>query len=555
VVAEGLLTPPQLADALAEKRTNERLSTVLVRLGLVAEEQLANFFSIHYAIPLVTLPDTPVPTEISKLVPAAIVRKHEVVPVWRTTASITLAIADATNLAALDDVAFLTGLQVVPAIATRSSICQTIERSYDSVDLTEMFADADNGANNLEILQASEELRPDALDLKESADQMPIVRLVNMILIDAISRGASDVHLEANDTSFRVRFRIDGVLTEIMAPPRRLEPAVISRIKILADLDIAERRLPQDGRIRLRYNSREVDFRVSVIPTIFGESVSLRLLDKDSYKLSWRDLGLDQWSQERLEGALRSPHGMLLVTGPTGSGKTTTLYSAIHRLNSPDVNIVTAEDPVEYKLPGINQVQINEDIGRSFAAVLRSFLRHDPNVILVGEMRDTETAQIAVRASLTGHLVLSTLHTNDCASSAVRLVDMGIPPFLVASSLRLVVAQRLVRKLCAECREPYPATEEDLSMFGPVAEGIGARTLYRSRGCLACGFVGLRGRIALYETMPMTREIRAAIVAGQYGEIQALAERQGMKPLRAIGLEKVIDGITTVAEVLRVTSV
>jgi type IV pilus assembly protein PilB len=554
VVAEGLITPEQFADTVAEKRPGESLSNALLRRDVVTEDQLVDFFSRHYRIPIVTIPELPIPEEIIKVVPAAVARKHEVIPVWRTPSSLTLAIADATNVTALDDVAFLTGLQIIPAIATPSAIRRAVDQSYEPVDLAEMFGELERvSEEQLEVVRVVEHTRPDVTDLKASADQEPVVRLVDMILTDAVRRRVSDVHLEADETAFHVRFRIDGMLREVMSPPRRLEQSVISRLKIMANLDIAERRLPQDGRIRLRHTGREVDFRVSILPTVFGESVALRMLDNAAYTLPWPDLGFDPWSQEHFEQAIRRPHGMILITGPTGSGKTTTLYSAIHRLNSPEVNIVTVEDPVEYKLRGLNQVQVNDDIGLTFAAVLRSFLRHDPNVVLVGEMRDTETAQIAVRASLTGHLVMSTLHTNDCPSTVARLIDMGIPPFLVASSLRMVLAQRLVRRVCAECREPYEPDKETLTRYGHGPENSERATFYRGKGCPSCNFTGLRGRVALYETMPVSPEIRALIMEGRYGDIQEEAQRQGMKTLREVGFIKVVNGITTIEEVLRVT--
>jgi type IV pilus assembly protein PilB len=361
--------------------------------------------------------------------------------------------------------------------------------------------------------------------------------------------------MDPSETNFRVRFRVDGLLHEVMTPPKRVEPAVVSRLKIMANLDIAERRMPQDGRIKLRQSGREVDFRVSVLPSLFGESVTLRILDKQALKVDLTQLGFEQENLDEFHKAIRSPHGMILITGPTGAGKTTTLYSALHAVNSPDRNIVTVEDPAEYELPGITQVQVNEEIGRTFAAALRSFMRHDPDVILVGEMRDQETAQIAVRAALTGHLVLSTLHTNSAAETIARLSDMGVPPFLVASSLRVVVAQRLARKVCQDCREPYEADEESLIQYGHMPLGLGRCTLYKGKGCVACHFTGMKGRSGLYEVLPVTAEIRGLILNSTFtGEIQDVAAKQGMKTLREVGLLKVLQGVTTVEEVLRVTS-
>jgi type IV pilus assembly protein PilB len=340
----------------------------------------------------------------------------------------------------------------------------------------------------------------------------------------------------------------------MLAPPKRLEAAILSRLKIMSNLDIAERRLPQDGRIKLRYNTREIDFRVSTLPTIFGEKAVLRILDKEALKLDLTQLGFDEWTLEKFNAAIHQPYGMILITGPTGSGKTTTLYSGIHTINSPDVNIMTAEDPVEYNLKGVNQVQINEGVGRTFAAALRSFLRQDPDVILVGETRDLETAQISIRAALTGHLVFSTLHTNDCPSTIARLLDMGIPPFLVASSLLLIVAQRLGRKICRACREPYEADEESLVPYGHVPSGKGRLQFYKGKGCATCNFTGMKGRVAIYEVMPINEEIRDGILKNMpTAELRAIAQSQGMKSLRQAGLMKIIEGTTTVEEVLRVT--
>src|SRR2546421_8725064 len=399
-----------------------------------------------------------------------------------------------------------------------------------------------------------EESTTSVFELKESAEEAPVVKLVTRVLVDAIRTGASDIHWEPYEKVFRIRFRIDGVLHEMLTPPKRLEAAILSRIKIMANLDIAERRLPQDGRIKLRYNRREIDFRVSVLPTIFGEKAVLRILDKESLKLDLTQLGFDEWSLTQFQAAIRQPDGMILITGPTGSGKTTTLYSAIHTLNAPDVNIMTAEDPVEYNLKGVNQVQVNEGIGRTFASALRSFLRQDPDVILVGETRDLETAQIAIRAALTGHLVFSTLHTNDCPSTVARLLDMGVQPFLLSSALVLIVAQRLGRKICVECKEAVEGHEEELVPLGHVPQGRGKVTFYKGKGCQTCNFTGMKGRAAIYELMPITEELRELVLKdASTAEIRETAQRQGMKTLRQAGLQKVLEGTTTAAEILRVT--
>jgi type IV pilus assembly protein PilB len=448
---------------------------------------------------------------------------------------------------------------VIPAVASQVAIRQAIDRAYDSKGggIADIVSEMEGAAADVELVEGDEEAaasKVDVFELKESADEAPVVRLINMILVDAIRRGASDIHLEPYEKVFRVRFRVDGVLHEIMTPPKRLEAALTSRVKIMASLDIAERRLPQDGRIKLRFNQREIDFRVSTLPTIFGEKTVMRILDRDSLQLDLTMLGFDSWSLEQFTKAINNPYGMILITGPTGSGKTTTLYSAIHTINSPDINIMTAEDPVEYNLRGVNQVQINEEIGRTFASALRAFLRQDPDVILVGETRDLETAQIGIRAALTGHLVLTTLHTNDCPSTVARLLDMGIPPFLVSSSLTLILAQRLGRKVCKDCKQPYDADEETLVPYGHVPQGLGKISFYKGKGCATCNFTGMKGRVAIYEVMPVNQDIRDLIIRNAPAvEIGEAAQRQGMKTLRQNALQKVIEGGMTIEEVLRVT--
>jgi type IV pilus assembly protein PilB len=553
ILAEGLITPDQFALVLAEqKKTNEKLATVVVRLGLMTEEQMMHAQSLHYRIPSVKFPEA-IPAEILRMVPAAIARKYEVLPIGRSAGALTLAMVDPTNLSAVDDVAFRTGMRVFPVICLPALIRAAIDASYDQVKTGLASALSDAEAEVVSADDSRESMNPN--ELRASADQVPVVRLVNMILLEGIQRGASDIHLEPEEKTLHVRYRIDGVLQDVMTPAKRLEPAIVSRLKIMANLDIAERRLPQDGRIKFRDTAREVDFRVSMIPALFGESVVLRILDKSALKLDLTQLGFDGWSLEQFQKAIKSPHGMILVTGPTGSGKTTTLYSGLSAVNSPDVHILTLEDPVEYNLPRVNQVQVNDEIGLTFATALRSFLRHDPDVILVGEMRDQETAQIANRAALTGHLVLSTLHTNDAASTVARLLDMGIPPFLLASSLRLVVAQRLIRKVCEDCKQPYEMDEAKLVDYGYVSRGVGAVTLQRGRGCAVCSQTGLKGRVAIYEVMPVTREVKDLVLQGAPPmEICKVARDQGMKTLREAALAKLIDGVTTIEEVLRVTT-
>ena len=560
LVAEGLVKQEELQRALAEQKgTTEKLGSVLVRLKLVNEEQLTGFLSRQYGIPSITLSQLDIDPGILRLVPPQIARKYEVLPVKRAANTLTLAMADPTNVFALDDVSFMTNLQVLPVVASQAAIRRAIERNYENqgAAITDVLTElAEDQASNVEVVDDDEDSggKVDVFELKESADEAPVVKLVNMVLVDAIQKGASDIHWEPYEKVFRIRFRIDGVLHEMLTPPKRLESAIVSRLKIMSSLDIAERRVPQDGRIKLRYHTREIDFRVSILPTIFGEKAVLRILDKDALQLDLTKLGFDPGALETFEKVIRQPYGMILITGPTGSGKTTTLYSAIHTINSPEHNIMTAEDPVEYNLKGVNQVQINDGIGRTFASALRAFLRQDPDVILVGETRDLETAQISIRAALTGHLVFSTLHTNDSPSTIARLIDMGIPPFLVASSLLLVMAQRLGRKVCKDCKEPYEVNEDSLLPYGHVLTGVGRTQFYKGRGCAACNFTGMKGRVAIYEVMPASQEIRDLILKNApVTDIRAMAQAQGMKSLRQAGLLKVLEGTTTVEEVLRVT--
>jgi type IV pilus assembly protein PilB len=556
LVAERLITEDQLKQALAEQKgKTEKLGSILARLGFITEEQLIGFLSRQYGIPSITLTNIDVDTETLRLVPAPIARKYEVLPVKRIGGTLTLAMADPTNVFALDDIAFMTSLQILPVVAPQATIRKAIEKHYEGgqASMNEMLTEIADA--NVEVLEGEAEGKGvDVFELKESADEAPVVKLVNMVLVDAIRKGASDLHWEPYEKHFRIRFRIDGVLHEMLSPPKRLEPAIISRLKIMSSLDISERRVPQDGRIKLRFGQREIDFRVSILPTIFGEKAVLRILDKESLQLDLTKLGFDPWSFEKFSHSIRQPYGMVLITGPTGSGKTTTLYSAISTINSPEHNIMTAEDPVEYNLKGVNQVQVNEGVGRSFAAVLRSFLRQDPDVILVGETRDLETAQISIRAALTGHLVFTTLHTNDCPSTVARLFDMGIQPFLLSSALLVILAQRLGRRICKDCKQPVEGKEEDLVPYGHVSQGLPNVTFYRGKGCATCNFTGMKGRVAIYEVMPIGETLRDMILKNAAtADLREQAQKDGMKTLRQSGLMKVIEGTTTVEEVLRVT--
>jgi type IV pilus assembly protein PilB len=560
LVAEGLITDAQLKQALSEQKgKTDKVGSILVKLGFITEEQLIGFLSRQYGIPSITLNKIDIDAETLRLVPTAIALKYEILPVKRIGGTLTLAMADPTNVFALDDIAFMTNLQILPVVAPQAAIRKAIEKYYEAgsgASMTDMLSEITAEVGNVEVVEGSEEetSKVDMFELKESADEAPVVKLVNMVLVDAIRKGASDLHWEPYEKVFRIRFRIDGVLHEMLAPPKRLEPAIISRLKIMANLDISERRVPQDGRIKLRYGQREIDFRVSILPTIFGEKAVLRILDKDALQLDLTKLGFDPWSYEKFTHAIHQPYGMVLITGPTGSGKTTTLYSAIATINSPEHNIMTAEDPVEYNLKGVNQVQVNDNVGRTFAAVLRSFLRQDPDVILVGETRDLETAQISIRAALTGHLVFTTLHTNDCPSTIARLFDMGIQPFLLSSALLVILAQRLGRRICKDCKQPTEGKEEDLVPYGHVPQGLGPVTFYRGKGCATCNFTGMKGRVAIYEVMPITEGLRDMILkSAATAELRAQAQRDGMKTLRQSGLMKVLEGTTTVEEILRVT--
>ena len=560
LVRENLISPQNLREALDYQREHGgRLGFNLVKLGLISDDMITAVLSRTYGIPSVNLDLFNIDPAVLRLIPQEVAQKHSVLPLSRVGATLTLAMVDPTNVFALDDIAFMTNLQILPVVAPQAAIRKALDRAYEASQpvssMTDMMSEITGDASNVEVVEDEQAgAQVDVFELKESADEAPVVKLVNMVLVDAIRKGASDLHWEPYEKTFRVRFRIDGVLHEMLSPPKRLEPAIISRLKIMSNLDISERRLPQDGRIKLRYGAREIDFRVSILPTIFGEKAVLRILDKDALQLDMTKLGFDPWSYEKFGHAIHQPYGMVLITGPTGSGKTTTLYSAISTINAPEHNIMTAEDPVEYNLKGVNQVQVNEGVGRTFAAVLRSFLRQDPDVILVGETRDLETAQISIRAALTGHLVFTTLHTNDCPSTVARLVDMGVQPFLLSSALLLILAQRLGRRICKDCKEPIEGHEDDLVPYGHVSEGRGKVTFFKGKGCQTCNFTGMKGRVALYEVMPITEDLRTVILKGaQTAEIREMAQSQGMKTLRQAGLIKVLEGTTTVEEVLRVT--
>jgi type IV pilus assembly protein PilB len=557
----SLISQDQLKEALrAQKDTGGKLGETLIKLGFVSEEDITECLSQQFGVPSINLAHFEIDSSVIKLIPAEVARKYNILPVNKTGATITIAMADPTNVFAMDDIKFMTGYNVEPVVASELGIKAAIDNYYgttSSLELKKVMEDLQQSEGaDLEVLEDEEEL--DVAALAEGAEEAPVVKLCNLILTDAIKRGASDIHIEPYEKEYRVRFRIDGTLYEIMNPPLKLRDSITSRMKILAKLDISEKRLPQDGRIKLKMKlndkNKELDFRVSVLPTLFGEKIVMRLLDKDQLRLDMTKLGFEPESLAKFEEAIFKPWGMVLVTGPTGSGKTNTLYSALSKVNSPEVNIMTAEDPVEFNLAGINQVQMKESIGLNFAATLRSFLRQDPNIILVGEIRDFETAEIAIKAALTGHLVLSTLHTNDAPSTINRLMNMGIEPFLVATSVQLIAAQRLARRICQNCKEEVDVQPQALLNIGFKKDEIGTFKVYKGRGCEKCNNTGYKGRVGLIEVMQIDDDLRDLILSGGTAiDIKKKAAEQGMISLRRSGLIKIKDGITTIEEVVRET--
>jgi type IV pilus assembly protein PilB len=553
LVKENLLTQDEAGRALADqRRSGERLATILTRLGFLTEDEMLDFLSRKYGIPVINLGRVEIEPGILQLIRKEIVQKYQVFPVRKVGNTLTLALSDPTVVLAIDDVQFATGLHVIPVLAAESAIRAAIDHNYIAGvgdDIKKLMDQETTG--NLELLDKG---TVDLAELGREAEEAPTIRFVNLIIADAIRKRASDIHLEPYEKVFRVRYRIDGVLHDMMNPPKQMEAAILSRVKIMSNLDIAERRLPQDGRLSVKFQNREIDLRVSSLPTTFGEKIVMRVLDKASVVLDLARLGFEEDDLARFKKTITTPYGMILVTGPTGSGKSTTLYAVIATINNPDINILTAEDPVEFNITGVNQVLVREDIGYSFSAALRAFLRQDPDVILVGEMRDLETAQIAIRAALTGHLVFSTLHTNDAPSTITRLQDMGIPPFLISSSLLLVIAQRLVRRICLECRETVQVPVFALIDIGFRPEEAEGVRVYVGKGCGACANTGYKGRISIQETMWMVPELQEAIVRQRpASELREISMKAGMRTLRQAGLRKVASGLTTIDEVLRVT--
>ncbi len=610
LVRENLISSEQLREALDyQRQSGGRLGSNIVKLGFISDDVITAVLSRQYGVPSVNLELFQIEKEVINLIPQEVAQKYSVLPISKVGATLTLAMADPTNVFAMDDIKFMTGLSVEPVVASEASVESSIAKYYSGstdIELAEALLEGDyekigarlpkggqqkinygngngskpkgNGQEKIsqedlnvsldrfefddhdteefELVEENDEI--DLGALARASEDAPVVRLVNVLLVDSLRRGASDIHIEPYEKDFRIRFRIDGILYDIMHPPMRIRDALISRLKIMAKLDISEKRLPQDGRIKIKVKidnrGRELDFRVSTLPTLFGEKVVLRLLDKDKLMLDMTKLGFEEESLAMFQRNISKPYGMVLVTGPTGSGKTNTLYSALQTLNTSETNIMTAEDPVEFNLPGINQVQMKEQIGLNFAAALRSFLRQDPNIILVGEIRDFETAEIAIKAALTGHLVLSTLHTNDAPSTISRMVNMGIEPFLVATSVNIIQAQRLIRRICEQCKEEHPLPVEALIEAGFTPEEAPTLKTYKGRGCQVCNNTGFKGRVGLYEVMEVVDELKELIIIGATAlEIRKKASELGMLSLRESGLCKIRAGITTIEEVLKET--
>ena len=554
LLREGLVTREQLSQALAEqKNTKHRLGYVLVKLGLVQELEITKVLARQYRMPAVDLTRFEVDPKIIKLVPAEMATKSIVLPLKREGRTLTVAMADPTDHGLLEDLKFITRFDLFPVIAGEYTLRNLIEKHYESSDqqLATLLKDMEESGEDVEVVEEQE----DEAATQAQIDDAPVVKLINGLLTDAVKRGASDIHIEPFEHEIRVRYRIDGALLEIMKPPLKMKAALTSRVKILSQLNIAERRVPQDGRLKLKMGSRVIDFRVSTLPVLFGEKIVLRILDKGNLTLDLTKFGFEEKAERDLMKAILNPYGMVLVTGPTGSGKTTTLYSALSRINTPEVNIMTAEDPVEYNLMGINQVLVRNEIGLTFAAALKAFLRQDPNIIMIGEIRDLETGGIAIKAALTGHLVLSTLHTNDAPSTITRMIDMGIEAFNVASAVNLVVAQRLIRRICKDCKAEHKYTDVELAALGTDLETLRAINFMKGTGCDTCSGTGYKGRAGLYEVMALSPELRRMILRGaSVADIQAQAVVDGMLTLRMDGMKKIERGVTTLEEVVKETA-
>ncbi len=553
LVRENLITKDQLEKALGEQKTSGmRLGYCLVKLGFVQETEISKALARQYRIPAVDLSRFEVDAKITKLIPAEVAVKHTVLPLKREGRVLTVAMADPTNVTVIEDLKFITRYDIFPVIAGEYTLRQAIEKYYEQTDaqLQNLIKDMED-TEDLEVIEEKEEDQGPV----QVADDAPVVKLINGILTDAVKRGASDIHIEPFEFEIRVRYRLDGALGEIMKPPIKLKAALTSRVKIMSSLNIAERRVPQDGRLKLRMGKRVIDFRVSCLPVIWGEKIVMRILDKGNLTLDLAKFGFEPKAEADLMKNILNPYGMVLVTGPTGSGKTTTLYSALSRVNTIEVNIMTAEDPVEYNLAGVNQVLVRNEIGMTFAAALKAFLRQDPNIIMVGEIRDIETGGIAIKAALTGHLVLSTLHTNDAPSTITRMIDMGIEPFNVSSAVNLIVAQRLVRRICKECKAEYAYSPEEIKALSVDPKDFAGVTFYKGTGCDTCNGSGYKGRAGLYEVMSLSPELRRMILRGaSTAELQAMAVSEGMLTLRMDGIVKMKRGVTTLEEVVKETA-
>jgi type IV pilus assembly protein PilB len=553
LVRSQLITDDQLAQAIEDqKKQGGRLGSCLIKLGFIKDDELASFLSKQYGVPSINLEEFDIDPAILRLIPPDVAQKYQVIPVNRAGATLIIAMSDPSNIFAIDDIKFMTGYNIEVVVAPDVAIKAAIDQYYDqSATLADVMEDLDD--IDLEVVDEDDKF--DVRELEKATEDAPVVKLVNLILTDAIKKKASDIHIEPYETTFRVRYRIDGVLYEVMKPPMKLKNAITSRLKIMAEMDIAERRLPQDGRIKIKLpGGKDMDFRVNCMPTLFGEKVVLRLLDKGNLQLDMTKLGYEEKALKWFKNEIHKPFGMVLVTGPTGSGKTVSLYSALSELNKATDNISTAEDPVEFNFAGINQVQMHEEIGLNFAAALRAFLRQDPDIIMIGEIRDFETAEIGVKAALTGHMVLSTLHTNDAPSTINRLLNMGIEPFLVASAVNLITAQRLARRVCPECKEPEDIPKQSLIEAGVPGDEVDGLVCYRGTGCSHCNKTGYRGRIGLYQVMPMFEEIREMVLAGaNTAEIKRESMRLGVKTMRQSALTKLREGVVSFEEVLRCT--
>jgi type IV pilus assembly protein PilB len=555
LVKNNLITKEQLSKALEEQILSGgqmRLGSILIKQNAISSQNLNSFLSKQYGVPAVNLSDYDIDPSVIKVIPQEVVQKYQLIPVNRAGATLIVAVSDPSNLFAIEDIKFMTGYNVEMVVASEADIKAAIDKNYDqSASLADVMGEMD--FEDVEVVGDAEDV--DLNSLERATEDAPVVKIVNAILQDAIRKKASDIHIEPYEKLFRVRYRIDGVLYEVMKPPLKMKNAITSRIKIMSELDIAERRLPQDGRIKIKLGGgKDMDFRVSVLPTLFGEKICMRLLDKSNLQTDLTKLGYEPEALAHFLREIHKPFGMVLVTGPTGSGKTVSLYSALSELNKVSENISTAEDPVEFNFAGINQVQMHEDIGLNFAAALRSFLRQDPDIIMIGEIRDFETAEIATKAALTGHLVLSTLHTNDAPATINRLLNMGIEPFLVASAVNLITAQRLARRVCGECKEPEDIPVQALIDAGVPPDEAPSFVCMRGKGCPVCNNTGYKGRVGFYQVMPMLDEIRELILNGaNTAEIKRETMRLGIKTMRQSGLTKIKEGVTSFEEVVRVT--